>query len=205
MSGLNPHVLLRQVDAQDVRACSDASTHHPHTEVVHVALEHLTSEELSNESCDCDNRALHPSPSIEECEGRTGKSRSKSIREPSVQGLDAFNLVKSLIDVFDKNLCAFNCCQIVCDAINSISIDTQETLLSKFGTESTIRIGCCNDLSEGHLSVVLFNANRLGAGAHRGLDAVGTSTSSKKHLSQAQNNSGLVGQTVMRSHAMHGQ
>ena len=108
MSGFNPHVLLRQVDAQDVHACSDPSTHHPHTEVVHVALEHLTAEELTNESRDRDDRALHPSPSVEECEGRAGKSRSKSIREPAVEGLDAFNLVKSLIDVFDEHLCAFN-------------------------------------------------------------------------------------------------
>ena len=53
--------------------------------------------------------------------------------------------------------------------------------------------------------MVLLNANGLGTGPHRSLHAVRARAGRKKHLAKAQDDSGLMGQAIMCSHAVHSQ
>ena len=74
MRGLDAEELLSGSNQQNVYHRCEGTARHPHAEVVHVADQHLAAQRLSEERGDGDGRALDPSPTVEECERRTGEA-----------------------------------------------------------------------------------------------------------------------------------
>ena len=140
---------------EDVDHCCESTTGHPHAEVVHVADQHLAAKRLSKERRDGNGRALDPSPTVQECEGRTGEAGGKRIGEPVVEAGNLRDLVEFIGHILDSHGLAVQRRHVVVDAVDLVCVHAHQTLLGELRSECAVRVRSRDDLRVRNLCSVL--------------------------------------------------
>ena len=199
---LDAKEMLSRSNQQDVDHRSKSTASHPHTEVVHVPHEHLTTQRLAEERCHGHSRALDPSPTVEEREGRTRKARCKRVREPVVETRNLRDLVELVGYILNAHGLAVERGDIVIDAVDLVCVHAHEALLGELRAECTVGVRRRNNLGVRDLRAMLRNTHRPGDVRHGLLHPVGARSEGQKHLSEPEHNLGLMREAIMGRHTL---
>ena len=194
--------LLSWSHQQDIDHRSKSTACHPHAEVVHVANQHLTTQRLPKERGHRHGGALDPSPTVEESERRTGQTRCERVREPVVQARNLRDPVELVGNVFNANRLTVQRRDVVVDAVDLVRVDAHEALFRQLRAEGPVRVGGRDDFRIRDLCAMLGDTDGARDVRHGLFHAIRTRAEGQQHLSETQDYLGLMGEAVVRRHAL---
>ena len=202
MGRFDAEELLSWSHQQDIDHRSKSTACHPHAEVVHVTNQHLTTQRLPKERGHRHGGALDPSPTVEESERRTGQTRCERVREPVVQAWHLRDPVELVGNVFNANRLTVQRRDVVVDAVDLVRVDAHEALLRQLRAEGPARVGGRDDFRIRDLCAMLGDTDGARDVCHGLFHAIRTRAKGQQHLSETQDYLGLMGEAVVRRHAL---